>query len=135
MCVEAGVLALGDWLKPWLDPSGCIKVLSQAPHALGMALKRGRSQQLRKGKDQLYVNFEDNAGWWSVVASLSIVDRGSRTSDILNPGIASKVKICLHVLLLQLLIFCLCKLPIKQPMLLDARSPRFPRPLWLLQSS
>lgn len=86
MCVEAGVLALGDWLKPWLDPSGCNKVLSQAPHALGMVLKRGCSQRSRKGKDQLYVNFEDNAGWWSVVASLSIVDRGSRTSAILESG-------------------------------------------------
>ena len=48
------------------------KVLSQAPHALGkvfrMLLKRGRSQRPGKGKDQLYVNVEDNAGWWSVVA-------------------------------------------------------------------
>ena len=33
-----------------------MKVLSQAPHALGMVLKKGRSQRPGKVKGQLYSN-------------------------------------------------------------------------------
>ena len=80
MCVVAGESALGDWLKPWFDPSGCDEVLSQAPHALGIVLKRGRSQRPGIGKDQLYPGCQFRRQCWMVKgcisSSLSIVDWG-----------------------------------------------------------
>ena len=63
-----------------------MKVLSQAPHALGMVLKRGRSQRPGQGKDQLYVNFEDNAEWWRVVVLCRLLIGGSDFGDSVIRG-------------------------------------------------
>ena len=55
-----------------------MKVLSQAPHALGIVLKRGRSQRPGIGKDQLYPVCQFRRQCWMAerCSSLSIVDQG-----------------------------------------------------------
>ena len=112
-----------------------MKVLSQAPHALGMVLKRGRSQRPGTGKDHLYVRFEDNAGRWRVVALCQLLIGGSDFGGSESGDSFKSQNLSCIFSLLRLIVFYSCRSPIQQPILLDACSTNSLTPNWLRRSS
>ena len=108
-----------------------MKVLSQAPHALGMAQKGAvPSDQKRVSINcNLDVNFEDNAGWRRVVALCRLLIGGSDIGDSESGDSFKSQKLCCIFCYYGFVFSTHNILPTEQPIVLDACSSNSLQPI------